>query len=246
MLLLDVDNTIIPSFQAYEYAISELERDWIQKFGRRGSDFRILYERSREVTRHTLKDHPSKRQRILYFKKMAEIQDTTLSRRNLSHILAMERRYFHHFLHFLRNFKKKYKSEYKQAFRILKKIQSWDSLVFISNENLRTQLLKLKTVVPGDISFQLVTSEEVGKEKPHPDIFQAAIERGNALSSQPYCIIGDSMEDDILGGVRVGLSAIHQTSIWGNPEYIEKAENGIFKTSNLITSLELFCQWRKL
>lgn len=52
----------------------------------------------------------------------------------------------------------------------------------------------------------MVTSEEVGHEKPHPKIFQRALKK-LGLSASEVCMIGDSYEKDILGAAEAGISA---------------------------------------
>jgi putative hydrolase of the HAD superfamily len=52
-----------------------------------------------------------------------------------------------------------------------------------------------------------VTSEEAGKEKPHPFIFHLALEK---LKIQKYdvCMIGDSYSKDIVGAINLEIKSI--------------------------------------
>lgn len=245
MLLLDIDNTIIPSAHAYEIALDHLKNDWSRKYGARKKDFRIIYEKARSITKNKLAGHTSNRLRILYFKKMWEIQNGDMSPIGMKQVLDMEERYFRYFIYALKVFKEKHKREYKEVFTLLRKIQSRDKLVLLSNENLRTQLIKLSAILPKDIHFQLLVSEELGKEKPAKELFQEAVEMGSIQSYKPSFMIGDSWEDDMVGGSQVGLQLIHQTDIFGNRNYLELSTDPgnsslqAWQTENLITSLEI-------
>ncbi len=57
----------------------------------------------------------------------------------------------------------------------------------------------------------LVISYDVGVEKPHPDIFQAAVDRGGSSPSETL-LVGDSYEADIEAASRCGLATIWITS----------------------------------
>jgi putative hydrolase of the HAD superfamily len=52
----------------------------------------------------------------------------------------------------------------------------------------------------------IVTSEEVGAEKPAPKIFASALKKLNADASQA-AMIGDDFEKDILGAAEFGMQA---------------------------------------
>lgn len=243
MLLLDIDNTIIPSVSAYEFALNQLTNDWSRKYGGRKKDFRIIYDKARAITKSNLTGHTSNRLRILYFKKMIEIQNGALSQKRLNEVLDIEKRYFRYFILYLKTFKDKNKSLYKEAFTLLRKIESKDRIILLSNENLRTQLIKLSAILPKDLRFQLLTSEEMGMEKPDKRLYQVAMEMGGIQSYKPSFMVGDSWEDDMVGGKNIGLELIHQTDIFGDrnvSKYLTSDDSiNYTKTENLLTSLEI-------
>lgn len=51
----------------------------------------------------------------------------------------------------------------------------------------------------------LLTSEEVGIAKPHPDIFSQAFERMGKPALERILMVGDTLESDILGGINAGI-----------------------------------------
>lgn len=77
----------------------------------------------------------------------------------------------------------------------------------------------------------LVTSEEAGREKPHPYMFLLAVQKMN-LSLSEVCMIGDSYTKDILGAQRVNMEAF-----FFNPE------NQNVQTS---TTIHSFCNFNEL
>ncbi|MBP1839020.1 YjjG family noncanonical pyrimidine nucleotidase [Formosa algae] len=61
--------------------------------------------------------------------------------------------------------------------------------------------------------FKTVTnSEQAGVKKPHPDIFNFALQQANAEVNTSI-MIGDNLEADILGAINVGLQAIYFNEI---------------------------------
>jgi putative hydrolase of the HAD superfamily len=54
----------------------------------------------------------------------------------------------------------------------------------------------------------LISSESIGKQKPHPDVFQFALRTAKTVAHRSY-MIGDNFQSDILGAKNVGMHAIH-------------------------------------
>lgn len=60
--------------------------------------------------------------------------------------------------------------------------------------------------------FQNVfTAEKLGYKKPHPIIFEKALELSKAIAAESV-MIGDSLEADVLGAQNAGMEAIHFNS----------------------------------
>ena len=57
----------------------------------------------------------------------------------------------------------------------------------------------------------IFTAEKVGYKKPHPIIFEYALDQTNTLAKNSL-MIGDSLEADILGALNIGMQAIHFNS----------------------------------
>lgn len=54
----------------------------------------------------------------------------------------------------------------------------------------------------------VVSSEEVEKLKPHPDVFNYALKKAETFAHHSY-MIGDNLSSDVLGARNVGMFAIH-------------------------------------
>jgi putative hydrolase of the HAD superfamily len=80
-------------------------------------------------------------------------------------------------------------------------------LHIITNGFKEVQFIKLENSGLRPFFQDVLCSEEVGKNKPNPEIFHAALERTNAKNTNSL-MIGDDFEADILGAERVGIRAV--------------------------------------
>lgn len=58
---------------------------------------------------------------------------------------------------------------------------------------------------------QIINSEMAGVQKPHPHIFQLALQSANVIPENAL-MIGDSLEVDVMGAKAVGMHALHINS----------------------------------
>jgi putative hydrolase of the HAD superfamily len=80
-------------------------------------------------------------------------------------------------------------------------------LHIITNGFKEVQFIKLKNSGLRSFFEDVLCSEEVGKNKPNPEIFQAALQRTKAKSNTSI-MIGDDFEADVLGAERCGIRGI--------------------------------------
>ena len=219
-IFLDLDNTIFPSKFAYEYALERLEVHFQQKYK---VPFRKLYEKKRAETKEQLLNHSSNRLRILYFKKMFDELFGTLS---IKESLNLEEKYFHFFLEGARSFYKINNKDFKDLYSNLNLIAKKNQIAILTNENLRTQLLKLNIFFPAfsTLKIQLFCSEEIGVEKPSKEFFEYCLKK---MKSKPKdtIMIGDSLKDDIEGAMNQGINAIHVLEMFGDYEYLKENQH---------------------
>lgn len=79
-------------------------------------------------------------------------------------------------------------------------------LVFVTDLLAHIQFRKIRHLGLDEYNPAIVTSEEVGIEKPDPKIFQAALHK-ISLEPSEVCMIGDSLKRDILGAQNLGIKA---------------------------------------
>lgn len=247
-LFLDFDNTLLDSIGIYETTIRKFCKN-AQEYGfSSAKEFSEFYETARKETKIELKDSPSNRLRLIYFKKMCLSKWGTLDPK---WVLKLERDYFRNFRDGIRILRKKYEKEYKEVFSLLKTISEKHKLLFCTNENLKTQLIKFDLLFPKTFPYAILSSEEVGKEKPSEEFYSKA----NRLVSEEKVVsmIGDSLKDDIEGALRYGIAAIRITSIFSkkqnDPEERKisfevgsdkKRDYSYLETNDLRTALRLF------
>src|SRR5690606_36993474 len=63
----------------------------------------------------------------------------------------------------------------------------------------------------------IAISSEVGRKKPHPQIFEHSIQ-ALAIPAARICHVGDSWEEDIVGAMNAGLRAIYFSPTAACPE----------------------------
>jgi HAD superfamily hydrolase (TIGR01549 family) len=234
-IFLDIDNTLISSIEAYKFALEKISKKWKAK-----CTFEINFLQSFEMCKSEIKKNlpnvPTNRNRILVFKLMRDLGLLSVSVKDL---LELEEDYFSFFQEHIVYQLKIYKESYQKLFDLLKKLSRDKKIVLISNESLRTQLLKLSWFFPENIPYILITSEEVGIEKPSPIIFQKALQI-TQLQSREVVMLGDSLGDDVLGAIQTGIQAYWIENIFGEENVIEqKIGNQIIKKfSNLNFALE--------
>ncbi|MDF3821199.1 HAD family hydrolase [Leptospira sp. 96542] len=238
-LFLDLDNTLLPSLAAYDYAIKNCARVWTKK--ELGGDFDSLYAVARKDVKNRLVSHTSNRNRLLCFKHMLDsVRSGGLGANDFETLLWLDGEYFKFFTEFLT--KEKEAATYSNLlFPKLREIQKQHTLYLLTNETLRTQAFKLKSFFPNDIRFVLTSSEEVGFEKPSTEFFSYALTKTKSSPSECY-MIGDSWEDDILGANRHGLNAIHLLEQFSNEQTITELDSPnsakIYQCKNIISALD--------
>jgi FMN phosphatase YigB (HAD superfamily) len=240
-LLLDLDNTLLPSKQAYDYAITELSKDWKTKGMGSESDFISSYSESRKHIKIQLGHHSSNRLRLLCFKNLLDQRNYGIDGMDIDLLLWLEERYFFHFGKSLCDSRDR-NPDWAKLFIHLKQVFETGNALILTNENLRTQLLKLRAFFPENLRILFLTSEEIGIEKPHPNYFEYALKKVNKKPSE-CMMIGDNWEDDISGANSSGISGIHLKSIFGQEKIVRELNSvlpGIknFETDHILSAIE--------
>lgn len=98
---------------------------------------------------------------------------------------------------------------------LLEYLKAKYKVIMISNGFKELQYDKLDSVGFTPYFDEVVLSDEVGVNKPHPDIFHFAMEKAEATAEETI-MIGDSYLADIKGAMNSGID-----QIWYNPKKLE-------------------------
>jgi len=96
---------------------------------------------------------------------------------------------------------------FEGATQVLGYLQEKYTLHIISNGFKETTLTKMRVSGLNPYFDQVIISEDVGVNKPHPVIFRHALYQANA-GKEESIMVGDSLEADIRGAQSFGLKAI--------------------------------------
>ena len=204
-ILLDIDNTLynynithrIAKNKVLEFCINELklEKDIIEN----------AYELGRKKVHIELSETAASHNRLLYFQKMCEI----LNINSLDYAFKIYNIYWDTFLENMLPFDGMY--------NLLEKYKN--KICLVTDLTAHIQYRKIEKLKLNKYIDNVVTSEEVGREKPHPYMFISALEKLN-LQKYEVCMIGDSFKKDIFGASSLGID-----SIWLNHENKQEKYN---------------------
>jgi putative hydrolase of the HAD superfamily len=191
VLLFDLDDTLVPSSRSYDQAL---------KFAGISPDDERFLEARADVKRRLPKGYPAARSRRLYFKRFLELGDDYTPKRHLELASTYENEV-------ARILSEAWSSLNRPAlFEKLRK--NADVIGIVSNETANMQSLKLAGMDPNWKYFDfIVTSEEVGVEKPDSRMFSRALELAAAKAAD-CTFIGDSYEMDIVPTTALGMRTI--------------------------------------
>ena len=154
------------------------------------------YQQGRGLVQKRLYPGGSCRSRLLYFQAMLEAMKSACA---YGHALTLETLYIKCFL--------KQMVIDGAALQFLKRCKkNGISVCIVTNLTTQFQLLKIKKLKLESYISCLVSSEEVGVEKPDPLIFQIALKKLNVTVNE-VIMIGDDHHKDILGARKLGIVA---------------------------------------
>jgi putative hydrolase of the HAD superfamily len=214
-ILLDIDNTLYAYDESHKVALGVVIEVIQNKFSLSELEIDDAYHKARKMVQIELGLTAASHNRILYFQKMLEI----LNINSLEYSLTIYNLYWDNFLKSMKPF--------TNVYTFLEKYKN--KICLVTDLTAHIQLRKIKELKLDKYISLMVSSEEAGREKPHPYMFMAALKKMN-LQADEVCMIGDSFNKDIVGATNLGID-----SIWINL----KEENKAFDTS-LVTEVYSF------
>jgi len=197
--LIDIDGTLFDYNTAHASAMQSVISFMRRKFRIGKKVSQDYYYTARGQIHLELKETAASHNRLLYFQRMLEL----LKINSLQYAKQLDTIYWHIFLDNMQI--------YPGVHTFLNKVKN--KICFVTDLTADIQYRKIHKLSLFKYADRMVTSEEAGIEKPHPDVFLSAL-RKLKLHSNEVVMIGDNYEKDIRGAVATGIKAI-----WFNPAH---------------------------
>ncbi|SFD73410.1 HAD family hydrolase [Flavobacterium phragmitis] len=192
-ILLDIDNTLYHYDTAHNYAKNKVIEYCSETLNFNEIDIKEAYENARRQVNIELAETAASHNRLLYFQKTLE----SLQVNPLKHSFDIYNIYWDNFLEEIQ--------PYEGIYDFLEKYKG--NICLVTDLTAHIQYRKIKQLQLDKYCNHIVTSEEAGREKPHPYMFMVGLKK---LQLQPndVCMIGDNFKKDIFGATNLGIKSI--------------------------------------
>ncbi len=213
-VFLDIDDTITDTRTLYDEAIDICAEVFNKSTGLDYSKkkFHDLYLRARAETKALVPTSAAKHNRAIYFQRMIENLDIQT---DFDIIYQLYETYYNHIYNNM-----KLHPGTEELMKWLKETKR--IIVAISDGNTHVRIRKIHALGASKYIDFLVSSEEVGIEKPSNQPFLVAMHKAN-VKSEEVVMIGNKASTDIIGAERIDpeMTSI-QVVIGGNKEDLAK------------------------
>lgn len=219
-ILLDIDHTLYDYNLAHKKSLDTLLQLTKAKINRSPLAIEQAYLQARLQINNELAETASSHNRLLYIQRMLEL----LNLNSLSLGLEIYDAYWDTFLNVMK--------PYDGVNDFLNSCGGVP-ICLITDLTTHIQHRKIKKLGLDKYATQLVTSEEAGREKPHPYMFMLSLKKLN-LNVTEVCMVGDNFQKDILGASALGIS-----SFWLNKDNKkETIQNDLIKEFQCFSDLK--------
>lgn len=195
-LIVDLDNTLYGYEVPHNTALSKVFERFSTQFDIDLKTTEETFRSARLKTHLELPNRAASHNRLLYFQKMLELNGLN----GMKYALELYNCYWGTFLDHMTLF--------DTVIAYLEKQRSNGARVCILTDlTADIQFRKIEKLGLFDHIDFLVTSEEVGVEKPHPYMFSRALQK-LACDASDTVMIGDSWQKDIVGANAMGIQSI--------------------------------------
>ena len=196
-VLFDLDDTLYDYKACHEKAMKEVYRTFSKKTGVTQEEFDEILDSSKTEIKKLLHGTAASHNRVLYFQRMVEKFHKTVDAEMILHLYNA---YWDTMLNSMRLF-----PGVAGTLKVLKK--RGIMIAIITDLTAHIQIRKIHKLGISEYVDVLVTSEEAGRDKPHPTVFLLAL---NKLGIDPNdaLVVGDSPKTDIEGGKAAGIKTV--------------------------------------
>ena len=192
-ILLDIDDTLYSYDSAHSVALRCIGEFFEKKLKVNKILFFSTYEKAKKQVHIELSETAASHNRLLYFQKMCEFLEIN----PLKQGIKLHDLYWDNYIENLKAF--------DGVYDLLKKYKN--KICLVTDLTSHIQYRKIEKLKLNDYCNSIVTSEETGKNKPHPIMFMLALQK-LAVNANEACMIGDSFDKDIFGANNLGIDAI--------------------------------------
>ena len=192
-VLLDIDHTIYDYNKTHRRAMDVVGEKFKTDFQVHEEDFVHLYQQARNQVHVSLAETAAAHHRLLYFQTLFE----NMGINSLKYAYEYYRLYWSTFI-----------ENISLEDGVVEFLENYEgNLCFVTDLTADVQFQKVLKLGLWKYVSLMVSSEEVGKEKPHPYIYLRALQKLNSTSAQAV-MIGDSFNKDIQGALMQGIRSI--------------------------------------
>tara|TARA_R110000796_G_scaffold77799_6_gene173835 strand:- start:11976 stop:12665 length:690 start_codon:yes stop_codon:yes gene_type:complete len=195
-LILDLDNTLYGYDPPHKKALSAVLETFSIKFDISKEQTKQSFERARQNTHLELPARAASHNRLLYVQKMLEYNGLN----SMKYALEFYELYWRTFLENMALFESVI--DYLETNR-----SKGGKVCILTDLTAHIQYRKIEKLGLVKYVDFLVTSEEVGVEKPHPSMFAKALQKLECENFEAL-MIGDSWNKDIIGANALGIQSI--------------------------------------
>lgn len=194
-VMIDLDNTLYLYEPCHNFALKSCyEKFFTKKFS--FDDFAALYKKHRDEVTVSLDAQGACRSRLFAFQHLLEEMQ---EQESYVKALMLDQLYWGHFISAMQ-----LEEDAKNFLEICK--AKFLSVCVVTDMLAETQIKKLQKLQITEYVNYLVTSEEVGQEKPNALIFEVALKKMN-LQKQQVIMIGDDLKKDVEGAKDNGIQS---------------------------------------
>lgn len=211
VIFFDLDNTLYDYDKSHEAGLRRAYNNcWKESFPSDTFDlFNELYDDARIWVKKYHHDSATAHSRALYFQKLVEKKNNGFDVKLISNLIIC---YWNGALENM--------IPYEGVKDVLTKLKNLGyRLGIITNMEASIQYRKLVQLELTTQFDNIITSEEVGHEKPHPLIYSHSLNIFN-IDPKYTWMVGDSFKNDIEAAIWMGMNAV-----WFNPNKFPKPKN---------------------